>query len=310
MASGVEVTLKNDNLLIGPVAPRDGECVRLRAEYFGVPPPRLALRGVSSAVAWCPRSWGSILQLLAVAYEVNMSAAALSVRFAGEVGDGRELEPMFEAPLPSESAHLDGYKPGPSLAVEKDVLRAWSDLWLAYCNDSPTSFEQACRTPDPLLPELPGIARFRAGMFPRLTSNGIATSEFDEALLDGLTDEWATPSRVYVNALRFKTPAATWFARLGDGVVASRLAEWAAHPRHLVEVRSIHEDPERPMTQAVYRLVGDLSVPSRTIGECGPELPTGGSVAYGGSRQWAVKLEEAGKYHYVTCEEKDPTEGD
>lgn len=125
---------------------------------------------------------------------------------------------------------------------------------------------------------MPGMGRYFAGFFPRRGERGLLLSRFDELLLGCLDDEWATPSSVYVRALRQNSPLVRWIERSGDALVSERLRQWSLHPSGCLE-RRLEDQQRGPMRAASYRLLTPREARITAIADA-PMMQIGGATAY------------------------------
>jgi hypothetical protein len=303
-AVAARVVVVDDNVLLGPSSADPRHHRDLRAEFFGAAPSTsleeaLARAPGSSLCVYLPPTPNGLLSLCRICALMVESEHSVSVV---------DLRPTSPATL------VQGSDPAPSaLVASADVLRdmpratPWSTLqvafaatlWRLWCRRSPTGFSRFCASGGALHPQLANLGRYHAGVFPRWIDRRLALSRLDELLLRRLSQDWATPARIYVEAATSSPALAAWLSHTGDEYVAERLLAWFHHTEgRIVDRQEAHKGSSSMLEWSYrWRPGGETILDALPTLETAPPVGIGGAVAYEPDRPWACRVDVAGIPH-------------
>ncbi len=186
-------------------------------------------------------------------------------------------------------------------AISDDELRDGVELWRLYASPDPSAFDKARRTGSSVFPELHESAELHGAWFPRLEDGRLHLAEYDQCLLESLTDEWLMPR----DLLRPTVKIPGWDRLLRTfgsySVPIWRLHAWAEHGVVARESRG-YANGNR-LEQDVFRITdsarGLLDNGLDSFGDA-PSVYVGGCLIYDPAAPWVRVSEESG-WRLIPC---------
>lgn len=303
LAKGVApVVVAEDNLLVGPSRVDARRHAAARARHWGRVPSR-ELEGVLTeeskgavCVALPPTRNGllSFCRVCSMALELGREVHVLDLGTGAVVPGPIGLDPAPERVL--DARQLARQRPPEGRCSSLEISLA-ATLWRLWCRPSPVAFSQLCEAASPQSPPLANLGRYHAGFFPRASERGLSLSRLDELILQQLSREWQTPTRVFVQAMSAGSALRAWVSHTGDSYVAARLLAWSRHSEgRFVEGRRESPPGDSEMLAWSFRWStgGDAILSGLPDLESAPPVALGGAVAHDPRRPWVCRVSSAG----------------
>lgn len=290
-----------DNVFMGPSSIDPKRHQTLRARYWKDPTftdidSELGTQG-SLCVYLPPTASGllSLCRICFIAFQQKREVFVVSLR-GKRVKRSRGIDPDQDAfiGIGNDVEHLPPPVRWPSVQVAFAAT-----LWKLWCRRSPTAFSRFCAAGSRLHPLISDLARLHAGFFPRLSGDRLLPARFDELLLRELSQEWLTPVKLIVNALKADSELEKWFYHIGDLYFADRLQAWYHHTQGRIVERRQEQHPNNPeMLGWSFRWHpgGEAILEALPSLEVGPPVEIGGALAYDPDHPWVCRVDAAGPH--------------
>ncbi len=189
----------NEQLTAGPCDVDPDKHVELRrawnAEHgdgylqtFGIDELRVSAAGHLPVVVWATRAYADLVWLWWILDGlVRIGPPAQPPLLVRPVADD-PLETVGGVEPEVSRAAFDGVR-----AISDAEFREGAELWRLFASPDPRAFDEARRRGSSAFPELHESAESHGVWFPRPHGDRIRLSEYDQCLLDSLTDEWLMP---------------------------------------------------------------------------------------------------------------------
>lgn len=299
----VNVVCAGDATLVGPSRRSAGEHARVREAWWGMADDgdrlhALDIRWEPAIVLWASRSPRDRVNLWRACARLRQARIPPGGVFIIELGpkgwNGEGPPPRVEC---SESVadHPDevlSERLRRSRAVRPARYDRAVSLWDKYADSDLGRFARACARGVRGFPELASVWAVLSAFFPRRTPEGrLRPSRFDELLLGLLSDEWQTPTALFLHESRAGDALRELVSCTGDFFIPKRLDDWVNVGRAASVERAVGPRAETPMLSSTYRIT-EHGVRLRTEGLAhltdAPRLLVAGTTAYAAEPPWLV----------------------
>lgn len=297
----------DDNLMVGPSRVDVERHQSIRARYWGAAPSRDVDELVSSGstraicVALSPTCNGflTLCRLCSDAIEAGREVHVMDLIAKANIPSPDGVDPAREVYF--DVQRLVRHLP-PVVRWSNLEMAVAATLWRLWCRRSPVAFARFCASGSTMHAQIANLGRYHAGIFPRLTERGFSLSRLDELILRQLSEEWATPVRIYANAITRSPQLFSWMTYTGDLYLARRLLEWSRHTQgSVVECRKEVSPGDSEMLAWSFRWHsgGEAVLDELPKLSLAPPVPIGGAVAYD-ARHASVCLVDSAGTPYLT----------
>jgi hypothetical protein len=290
-----------DDVLMGPSSTDPKRHLSLRVRYWNAPHFTDIDSEIGTQGPLCvylpPTASGllSLCRVCSIAFQQKREVFVVDLR-GKRVKRSRGIDPDQDAfiVIGNDVEHL----PPPVRWSSIEVAFA-ATLWKLWCRRSPTAFSRFCAAGSRLHPLMSDLARLHAGFFPRLSGDCLLPARFDELLLRELSQEWLTPVKIIVNAVKADSELEKWFRHIGDLYFADRLQAWFHHTQGRIVERRQEQHPNNPeMLGWSFRWHpgGEAILEALPSLSAGPPVEIGGAVAYDPRRPWISCVDANGPH--------------
>lgn len=296
------VVVADDGILLGPASVGPKHHRVARAQYWGSEPSfelnEELVRGAGPPFCvWLPPTLHGLLslgQICSVALKRERAVFVVALASVPSRAFPQGLDPAPQVYLDVASIL---HRPPPATRWSKRETTSAAALWRLWCRRSPAGFSKLCAAGQEQDPQLADLGRYHAGIFPRYVGRRLLLSRSDELLLRQLSQDWLTPVKVFVNAIKAESKLDAWISHLGDLYVAERLLEWSRHTRNRIVERQ-KEHPPRPSEMKRWsfrwRKGAESILDALPSLRAAPPVSIGGAVAYDPEHPWVCRFDAAG----------------